>query len=64
MIDDAIDHIERFLGNAAARRWSRSAVTLMAAIPCRSALTVWQMYRLADRMLTLGYKQKQSMGCL
>ncbi len=34
-------------------------MTLMAAIPCRSAIDgLADMYRLADRMLTLGYKQE------
>ena len=42
-----------------ARRWSRSAVTLTAAIPLPIGIDgLADMYRLADRMLTLGYKQE------
>ena len=45
VIDDAIDHIERFIG-----MYGEKVVALIDGLA--------DMYRLADRMLTLGYKQE------
>ena len=58
VIDDAIDHIERFLG-----MYGEKVVALGCDFDGCDTLPIGidglaDMYRLADRMLTLGYKQE------
>ena len=58
VIDDAIDHIERFIG-----MYGEKVVALGCDFDGCDTLPIGidglaDMYRLADRMLTLGYKQE------